>query len=411
MSLPGVVYRGVTTVAEPLVHPMLRWLGKESPELLAERDGRRSPRAETWWHAASVGELSVLEPLIAQAQRTGHDESLCVTTTSRTGRAAADQLWPKQVGLAPLDFPRAVHRALDACAPQRMLFVETELWPNWLRALHARRIPTAIVNARLSERSWPRYRRLRTLWQPLLQSLTAVAARTEADAIRFAQLGVPEQRLKVCGNCKHDRVGVKPHDAATLPWVTGPVWVVGSLRPGEEIVLLDAFAALRVHHPDLHLVLALRHAADWPHLEAGLERRGWRVARRSVPRELDATADVLVVDTLGELPALYAAADVAFVGGTLVPLGGHNVLEAAAAGLPVVVGPHVATVLDEVQALQDAGALRTVTDVSTLVGALEPWLGNPELQAMASTQARTAVLHLRGASARTVSWLETRGMW
>ena len=410
MSAGSVLYRALTSAAEPLAPALLRWAARrESGALRAERLGRAGlAPTDTWWHAASLGEIVALEPLLERARTEGLAGRFAVTVNTEAGRGAARRLWGERAALAPLDLPRIAARAFDARRPRALVLVETELWPNWILAARARGAAVAVVNGRLSDRAWPRYRRWRSFFAPLLAQFGAVAARTEIDAERFIALGAPADVVRVTGNAKHDRVATA--HPATLPWSEAPLWTVGSLRPGEETAILDAFARAREREPRLKLALALRHPQDWGTLDADLAKRGWRVARRSRPVSEDAGADVLVVDTHGELAALYAASAVAFVGGTLVPVGGHNVLEAALAGVPVLFGPHLANVADEARALLASGGARTVRSTDDLVEALGTWLADDARRRADAGACRAAAEAMRGGSARAVAWLAERGV-
>jgi 3-deoxy-D-manno-octulosonic-acid transferase len=231
-----------------------------------------------------------------------------------------------------------------------------------------------------------------------------VAAREPRDAERFRALGVAGEAIRVTGNTKHDRAGGGP---PALPWRGEPVWVVGSLRPGEETAILDAFDRVRRRTP-LRLVVAPRHPGEWPQALSLLAARGLRVAVRSRPGPDDAQADVLWVDRLGELAALYRAATVAFVGGTLVPVGGHNVAEPAREGVPVLFGPHTENVRGDAEALLDLGGARRVADAAALAEALGAWLLAPEAREAAGRGAARAVAMLGGAAERTLEWLVQR---
>jgi 3-deoxy-D-manno-octulosonic-acid transferase len=331
-----------------------------------------------------------------------------VTVNTEAGRGAARRLWGERASLAPLDLPRATARAFDARRPRALVLVETELWPNWILAARARGAAVAVVNGRLSDRAWPRYKRWRSFFAPLVAQFGAVAARTEIDAGRFIELGAHADAVRVTGNTKHDRLAVA--QPARLPWGDAPLWTVGSLRPGEERAILDAFAVVRAREPRLRLALALRHPQDWGGLDADLARRGWGVARRSRPAPEDADADVLVVDTHGELAALYAASTVAFVGGTLVPVGGHNVLEAALAGVPVLFGPHLVNVADEARALVESGGARMVRNADDLVEVLGVWVADDARRRADAAACLAAAEAMRGGSARAVAWLAERGV-
>lgn len=408
MSALGAFYRGLTSLVEPAAGPLLAvWARGESSSLRRERLGRASlSRVDTWWHAASLGEVAALEPVLVRAMERNLTGRFVVTNTSAAGRARADRAWPGRASLAPLDIPGIVRRALERRSPRALILVETELWPNWLEEAERRSTPVAIVNGRISDKSWPRYRRWASLFRPLLTGVKAAAVQTQKDAERFTAIGIPEDILRVVGNTKHDRL--EPEVPAGLPWTTGPVWTVGSLRPGEETPVLDAFRELHTRFPEFKLVLVPRHPDLWPHLDDELIRRGLRWARKSRPREEDSRTEVLVVDGQGELPRYYAAADMAFVGGTLVPIGGHNVLEAAGSGIPVLTGPHVFGVIEEARALENAGALVRVQGKEKLVSTLDRWIRDPGSRQRAGRSSAEVVERFRGGSDRALDWLVER---
>ncbi len=407
MSPLGAVYAALTRVVDPLAPGLLALRGIQGEER-EQRLGRVPPDPlDEWWHAASMGEVMALEPIVRCVRQRIPRARMRVTTQTRTGQAAARERWGDAVRYAPLDTPGALRRVLAAGAPRSLVLVETELWPNWLNAFHRSGIHTAVVSARLSDRAWPRTRRLRSLYAPLLAPMRAIAARTEVDAERYLELGAGAAAVRVTGNVKHDRL--PEPDPAAIPWPSDPLWVVGSLRPGEETPVLDAFAHLRGNTPALRLVLALRHPDQWPDLPETLAARGWRTALRSRPESKDPEADVLIVDTHGELGGLYARATMALVGGTLVPLGGHNVMEPAVCGTPVLVGPHTATVREETRRLLAAGGAVEIHDAPSLAEAVRVWL-DPERRRAASQAARGVARELRGAGERTVDWLQERGV-
>lgn len=363
----------------------------------------------SWWHAASLGEVAALDPVLLRAQERGLAGPFAVTTSTVTGRASARRRWGDRATLAPLDLPGPVSRALDARGARSLVLVETELWPNWLAQAFDRGMEVGIANGRISDRSWPRYRRFSAVFRPLLRRVKAVAARYPRDADRFVALGVDPACLRVAGNTKHDRLGTG--EAAPLPWAEAWVWTVGSLRPGEEIPVLDAFDRLRPRHPSLRLVLALRHPEAWSRLEEDLRRRGLAAAYRSRPDPADASASVLVADTHGELPGLYAASHAVLVGGTLAPVGGHNPVEPALAGRPLLLGPHTENVAEEAEALLHGGGALRVAHATDLGQALGVWLENEDERRRAGEQARSVADELRGASDRALAWLEKRGVF
>lgn len=411
-ATPGVswIYAGATYLLEPMAAPLLAILARnEAEEHRSERLARIRPApVDSWWHAASLGEVAALEPVLLQAESRELCGRFAVTTTTLAGREAAGRRWPGRASLAPIDLPRTIARSLDARSPGAIILVETELWPNWIRLALRRGIRVAVVNGRISDRTWPRYRRWSPVSPATLSGIAAVSARSDRDAERFLALGVRAKAVRVTGNTKHDRT--PSGETAQLPWVGKRLWTAGSVRPGEERPVLAAFEALRRRHPDLRLALVPRHPEEWPELVPGLLLRGLRVAVRSRPDGADREAEVLVVDTRGELGSFYAASTVVFVGGTLVPVGGHNVMEAAAAGVPVVVGPHHDVVVEEVQELERASALRVVRNSGDLESVLDTWLRDPSAAASAGRRAAETASGARGAAGRTLEWLVERGV-
>jgi 3-deoxy-D-manno-octulosonic-acid transferase len=407
--LVASVYRAATRILEPAVRAIYERVGAgDLGPLRRERLARNAMfPVDSWWHAASLGEIAALEPVLSLAHERSLTGRFIVTTTSRPGREAARKRWPESC-LAPLDLPRTIGRALDARRPQALILVETELWPNWIRLALDRGTRVAVVNGRVSDRGWSRWRRGAPVPAEIMARIRAVAARTEEDAARFALMGVPGEAVRVTGNTKHDRGQVAA--GAELPWNGVRSWTAGSVRPGEEDPVLDAFLTVRRRFADLRLILVPHH----PEAEAGclaaLEQRGLSAARRSRPEAADREKPVLLVDTRGELESLYAASQVAFVGGTLVPRGGHNVMEPAASGVPVLIGPHHANVAAEVKELARAGGLRIVRDADELARAVTEWLDSDALRAEAARGALNVAERARGASARALDWLVERGV-
>ncbi|UCE87398.1 MAG: 3-deoxy-D-manno-octulosonic acid transferase, partial [Deltaproteobacteria bacterium] len=320
---------------------------------------RVSPGA-IWVHCASVGEalasLRLVDRLAADAT------PVCVSTMTPTGRGVLRAKRPSvPCSLAPLDHPWCVAKALSRVAPSALVLIETELWPVWIRAAHARNIPVLVVSARLSDRSFARYRRLRALTAPTLRRLSAVAARTPLDAERFVALGARPEVVSVTGDLKLEPPERVPQLPAELDAILGrtPLLVGGSTHEGEETALLAALGALEQAGHAVSLVLAPRH----PERAARLARRV-REAGRAVWRRSDGDSkplragEVLVLDSVGELSAVYGRAAVCFVGGSLIPVGGHNLLEPVFAGRPVVFGPHTANQRSAAELLLESGAGR-----------------------------------------------------
>lgn len=363
-----------------------------------------------WVHAASVGEVQLAAVLIGALRAQSLRRAVALSCQTATGRARARELLPDlPLRYAPYDLPAAVRRCFAQLRPSALVLMETELWPNLLAEAVRQRVPVLVASARLSTRSLRGYRVLRGLLRPAIEGNVWVAAQSAADAERFAALGVPPGRLSVVGNLKFDRPA--PLDArargAALRDRLGarPVWVAGSTHPVEQAVVLEAHRRLCTHCPDALLVLAPRHPPRFEEAARQLQADTWRYRRRSRERTdtpLAADCQVLLLDTLGELVDFYAAADVAFVGGSLVPVGGHNLLEPAALALPLLAGPHQHNSPQVARVLADVGALSIVADAEQLAARLQALLARPELRQAQGERACAALEQHRGALQRLV---------
>lgn len=300
-----------------------------------------------WVHAVSVGEVNAAEPLIKALRQDYPNAPLVVTTVTQTGSARVHQLFGDSVFhvYLPYDLPFAVRSFLQRVRPRLALIVETEIWPNLYAACRRRGIPMMIVNARLSERSLRGYKPLRGLVRSALNSVRLIAAQSRTDAARYRRLGADPARITVSGNLKFDMP--VPNDAmrdgAGLRQQWGrlrPVWMAASTHEGEELPVLEAQLEVLTRLPDALLLIAPRHPERFRLVENSVRSLGFSLATRSADRVPGPAHQVFLIDTMGELMPFYAAADLAFVGGSLVPIGGHNVLEPAALSTPVLVGPH-----------------------------------------------------------------------
>ena len=402
----------------PIALAMNLWRGfrdRSCWRTLGERlgAGPRLAAGGIWMHAVSVGEVQAALPLVRQLRARYAGLPFLLTTSTPTGRCRALSLFGADVTVAylPYDLPFATARFLDRARPQVAVILETELWPNLFRACARRGIPVVLASARVSARSVRRYRWLGNLIPRTLASGVLIGAQSAADAERFATLGASRSRIHVVGNIKFD---VEPQAAALA---TGAqlreqmgreraVWVAGSTHEREEELVLDAHLALGAHRPDALLVLVPRHPPRFEAVARLLERRGVRFSRRT--RDTAAARDsvVLLVDTLGELVMFYAAGDVAFVGGSLVPIGGHNLLEPAALGKPVLSGPYTANAADIAPLLADAGALEIVADAAALAARLGALFADPSARLRAGESGRAVIAANRGALARLVALIE-----
>jgi 3-deoxy-D-manno-octulosonic-acid transferase len=335
-----------------------------------------------------------------------------ITTITPTGSARVSALWGNSVKhvYAPYDLPGAVTRFLEHYRPTVALVMETELWPNLLFGCHDRRIPTYILNARLSARSLRGYSVLRPLIARTLRTLKRIAAQSAADARRFTVLGAaPEQVLDI-GNLKFDvrmPAGLQEFREQFRANVgTRPVWIAASTHEGEEAAVLAIHRELRTQWPDLLLLWAPRHPERFPRVQELAAAAGLRVATRTAQRWPRADSDVLVIDTLGELSTFFACADVAFVGGSLQAIGGHNLLEPAAVGTPVVAGPHLHNFVEIAKRLKEAGALEVGQDARAVAAILRRLLADPQARAQMAQSGRSLVEHGRGALARTLAMID-----
>lgn len=374
-------------------------------------------RSTIWVHAVSVGEVIAASRLIEMLRDLDPALPLVISTTTRTGQKLAqerfDSLQEKfdnhgsastRVFYYPLDFAWIVRRYLQALHPRAIVLVESELWPRMLVEAARANIPVIVVNGRISNRSLPRYRALRMLWRPLLRKLTLILAQSEEDRRRFVEIGVAPDVVQAAGNLKYDvRVaGESPITCelrAHLPQ-QGKVIIAGSTLEGEEHILLDAFRELLPENPQLTMVLAPRHPERFRTVERSITDAGLPLIRRSGwmhhPQPIPA-GSIFLLDTVGELASVYSLASVAFVGGSLVPAGGHNPLEPAQFAVPIVMGPYTENFRGMVAALLEQEAIR-VTPPERLCAALRELLTSPEAQPMGS-RARRVFEEQAGASA------------
>lgn len=377
---------------------------------LAERFGRyegAAPDRLIWIHAVSVGETRAAEPLVKALLQRLPDHRILLTHTTPTGRQTGIELFGETVLRAylPYDWPFAVRRFLDHFRPVKGIIMETEIWPNLIDAAHRRGVPLYLVNARMSERSARGYARIGSLTQTALRQLAAISAQTERDAGRLEQLGA--KAVTVTGNVKFDR-SAPPEmldRGAQLRLRFGPgrpVFLAASTRDGEEALILDALAAARLP-ADVLTVIVPRHPQRFDTVADLLRRRGISFRRRSEDLPCEPTTAVVLGDTMGEMFAYYAACDVAFVGGSLLPLGGQNLLEACAVGRPVIVGPHTFNFEEATEGAIAAGAALRVADAKALGNALATLLADPERLARMGMAGRTFTERHRGATERTLA--------
>jgi 3-deoxy-D-manno-octulosonic-acid transferase len=413
------VYVLLTWLALPFAVATEAWKSLRNPESrgrLAQRLGyvQALPCPGCLWvHAVSVGEVQAAASLV-QALRARHVElPVVLSTVTPTGAQRARTLFGDAVRhcYLPFDTPGAMRRFLDRVQPRLAVILETEIWPALYRELGRRRVPLVMASARLSARSVDRYRRTGSLIRETLADGVVIGAQSATDAERFRAIGAPSERIHVTGNLKLDlQIAQAAIDAGRefrrRLGPNRPVWIAGSTHEGEEDAALAAHAAARVRHPGALLIIVPRHPQRFDAVRAELRRRGVRFAQRSSGGQPAATDEVFLLDTLGELQVFYAAADVAFVGGTLVPVGGHNLLEPAVLGLPVLAGPHTHNAPEIAELLESSGALTIVRDREELVREVTACLDDPARAAEAGGRGRAAVEQSRGAVDRLVAMIE-----
>jgi 3-deoxy-D-manno-octulosonic-acid transferase len=354
-----------------------------------------------WLHAASVGEVEAAAPLLDAL--TAHGIPVIATTSTATGRERLRARQPGlRVRLAPLDLPGLVHLSLRRAQVAVVVLVETEIWPNLIWAARDQGREVAIVSGRISDASFPTYRRLRFLFGPVLRRTSRIAARSSEDRDRFRALGVPVERATVGGDLKLDRAPAPPPDAALREAVgPGPFLLGGSTHTGEEEALLRAFRELRAEAPELRLILAPRHPERAPQVCAMARRSGLGVGLRS---EGAANQPIVVLDTLGELGSLYALAELVFAGGTLAPVGGHNLVEPVQVGRVVVHGPHLENQRSQARLLEPLGVLHPIDGAAQLTETLHALWADPQRNLPAARAGKSLEAH-RGATARALELL------
>ena len=373
---------------------------------------RQLPSQPVWLHAASVGEVQAAAPLVRALQRERPDLPLLITTTTPAGSGRVRALFGESVGhcYLPFDLPGAVRRFLRQVRPRLAIVMETELWPNLFHALAARRTPILIANARLSPGSLKRYRRLPRLIRATLACVDTIAAQSPRDAERYAALGAEPRQLVTTGNVKFDLalpVGLRGQGRALRADFgrERPVWIAASTHGGEEELVLAAHRRLLERWSRLLLVLVPRHPDRFERVAELCRAEGFALACRS-RGEPAAAAQVYLGDTMGELMMLYAASDVAFVGGSLVPVGGHNLLEPAALGLAPLSGPQLFNFEEIAQLLKEARALTVVEDAAALAEQVAALLADAEARLAAGARARQVVEENRGALGRTLELVD-----
>ncbi|MDX5364031.1 MAG: lipid IV(A) 3-deoxy-D-manno-octulosonic acid transferase [Pseudazoarcus pumilus] len=413
-----LAYSLLWLVALPFVLLRLLWRARRQPGYLADIGQRfarfdgPAPHKTIWLHAVSVGETRAAEPLVRALRARWPDHSVILTQMTPTGRETAQALFGKDEGVRivwlPYDLPFLAQRFFAHFRPRIGIVMETELWPNTLLAARAAGVPVLLANARLSERSARRYARWPSLSALTVRALDAIGAQTAGDAERLRSIGA--HAVEITGNVKFD---IEP-PAAQLELGSvfragfggRPTLLAASTRDGEEALILDAFT--RQAPADTLLILVPRHPQRFDEVAALVEARGLKLVRRSRGDAITADTRVWLGDSMGEMFAYYAAANAALIGGSWLPFGGQNLIEACAVGTPVVVGPHTYNFLQVAEQAVECGAARRATDVAAGVQAALTLIADPAARERASQAGLAFTAAHRGATEHTLRMIETR---
>jgi 3-deoxy-D-manno-octulosonic-acid transferase len=424
-----LIYSFLFTLGAVLTAPYYLW--KRRDELAGKRwrerfgtlpdSFRQEERGAIWLHAVSVGETLAVARLTREMQASFPSRKIFMSSVTPAGRAAGEGRIPWVAGrfYLPMDWRRAVRSTLDRIRPSLLVIVETELWPNLLRAAHESGARVMLINARLSRRSFRRYRLLRPLMRRVLEDVDLICAQSEGDAQRFRQLGAAPERVLLSGNLKFDS---EPPRAALFPQLLekaaaaagrAPILIAASTMAGEEAIVLEAWSKLQAGYPKALLILAPRHPARFDEVAQLLSAGGRSFVRRSHlaaqdPENLSpvATPEVLLLDSIGELAGALELADVVFMGGSLVPTGGHNILEPAYWAKPVVFGPHMENFQDIARLFLEAQACIQVQDGSELAASLLRLLGDRDMARQLGERGKQVLARHAGATARVLEQIQ-----
>lgn len=415
-----LLYTLLFYLALPLILIRLLWRGIRAPsywQRWPERFGRSPLLSEQkeviWIHAVSVGEVEATRPLVKTLFAEFPHHQIIITTMTPTGSARVGLLYGDSVAhcYLPYDVSFAVRRFLKRIHPQFGIIMETEIWPTILLTCQQLKIPLVLANARMSERSTKGYARFANFTKTLLQSLTFIAAQSEADRQRFKYLGADITKIHATGNLKYE-ISLPPdlaEQATAMRSLWGshrPIWIAASTHEGEEAIILNASRQVRAAYPELLLIIVPRHPERFDRVTALSQKAGFKTLRRSEHRPCPSDVKVLVVDTMGELPLFYAASDVAFVGGSLVSVGGHNILEPAALARPIVTGPHYFNFNDITQQFLKADAAIQINNTEELAKTVITLLQNPSQRTQMGNAALQLMSNSQGASKRLVNLIK-----
>ncbi|MFB3895353.1 MAG: 3-deoxy-D-manno-octulosonic acid transferase, partial [bacterium] len=389
------------------------WFGYLPPELKEKSTHKKT----VWIHAVSVGEVNSVRPLIKAIKTSYPDWTIVLSTITGAGQQFARKTVKEAdfIIFFPSDLPWSLHRFYRYINPQLLLIVETELWPNLISMAASRSIPVALVNGSISGQSASRYRKIRWLFQPILNLVTLFLMQSAAESDRIISFGAPPNKVINTGNIKFDVTIPVLNDAEKQQYVslfgfntTQPILLVGSTHPGEETIILRVYTELLKQIPDLKMILVPRHPHRADEVSKEIESQHFTYLRRS---QLDQSeirnlqSAIILVDTVGELTKLYSLATIVFVGGSLVPIGGHNILEPAVLGKPVLFGPYMQETIDSTDLLLNAGGGIQVKSEQELIAKIATLLSHPEERQRLGENAKSAVIANQGATHRILDLL------
>jgi len=414
------IYSFLIYLSIPFFVLHLLWRGRKAPAYLKrwqERFGYYDfpPTRDTIWiHAVSVGEVQATMPIVKALHEQSPEKTIVITTTTPTGSQRVRDIFGMDLihVYAPYDTPGAVKRFLQQLQPSIAVIMETEIWPNLFNICSQQHIPVILANARLSERSARGYHKIHGFISGTLNTAAMIAAQTQLDKERFVSLGVNPEHIQVTGSVKFDvRIAADVHERAAVmrrEWgVNRSVLIAASTHEGEESQVLNAFEQIRQLVPNVLLVLVPRHPERFAKVTALCYKRGYKTVLRSEQYSCDPETQIFIGDTMGELDLFYAAADVAFVGGSLVPHGGQNPVEPAAMGLPVIIGPHMFNFQEIVYLLLEAGGAERVQDVQQLASVATGLLKDANLRNKFGERGQAVVESNRGAVDRLIAIIKT----
>ncbi len=415
------LYTLIYFIAIPAILTRLLWKSRRNPHYRKrwnERFGyfKRLPKDQSsiWVHAVSVGETIAAIPLIRELKKQYPDHAIIVTTTTPTGSVQVKKELKDEVYhvYTPYDIPIFVNRFLRRCNAKLCIIMETELWPNMLRCCRARNIPLVLANARLSKRSKRNYQLISNITKSMLDNYNLVAAQGLLDGERFIELGLDPKRLMISGNIKFDmdlpNSLVEQGRALRQAWGSShrPTFIAASTHEGEEAILIDAYQRFRKEVPNALLIIVPRHPERFDKVADLIAENNLQFVRKSTNDTPQTNTNIILGDTMGELRMIYAACDIAFVGGSLVPIGGHNLIEPAALGLPILTGPYLDNFTEISKLLKDAGAAQITPDAKAISDALVALFSAKELREKMGARAKDVINSNKGAVQKHIEWIQ-----